>query len=172
VSETIVTAAGEAAVVEVKRPDNGTFFRTNPDRALWEAVYCFERKAGGKRLYLIDPSLCNLPEVEGMTKRVLFVPYYTQFASIGMWPISIDFDELAWIKSALHICSEALTKWVSATSVKKQQQYRLQVATRDFGEPQWPANLTQDYLLGLAFHESDMILSRDHDALKAVRGEA
>jgi hypothetical protein len=121
---------------------------------------------------LIDPALSTLPEIEGMTKRVLFVPYYTQFGGIGIWPISIDYDELAWIKSALHICSEALDRWVSASSVKKQQQYRLQYATKDFGAPAWPENLTQDHLLGLAFRETDMILDREHDALKAVRGEA
>jgi hypothetical protein len=171
VSENIVATAGEAAAVEVKRPDNGVFIRTHSDHALWEAVWCFERKAGGKRLYLIDPQLSTLPEIEGMTKKVLFAPYCTQFGGLGLWPISIDYDELAWIKSALHICAEAVEKWVSATSVKKQQQYRLQYATRDFGPPPWPPNLTQEHLLSLAFREADMILNRDHDALRAIRGE-
>jgi hypothetical protein len=172
VSETIVAATGEAAVVDVKRPDNGVFFRTHPDRSLWEAVYCYERKAGGKRLYLIDPELLNLPEIEGLTKRVMFVPYCTQFGGLGLWAISIDYDDMAWIKSALHICSEALEHWVSANSVKKQQQYRIQYASKDFGPPAWPADLTQDRLLDLAFKDSDMILDRDHDALRAARGEA
>jgi hypothetical protein len=172
VSEKIVAATGEAAVVDVKRPDNGVFFRTHPDRSLWEAVHCYERKAGGKRLYLIDPDLRTLPEIEGLTKRVMFVPYCTQFGGLGLWAISIDYDDLAWIKSALHICSEALEHWVSASSVKKQQQYRIQYASRDFGPPAWPADLTHDRLLNLAFHDSDMILDRDHDALRAARGEA
>ena len=142
-----------------------------PNRELWEAAYCYERKAGGKRLYLIDPALCALPELEGMIKRVMFVPYCTQFGGLGMWPVSVDYDDIPWIKSALHICSEALEHWVSACSVKKQGQYRIQHATKDFGQPPWPADLTQERLFSLAFRDNDMILDRDHEALCAARGE-
>jgi hypothetical protein len=55
--------------------------------------------------------------------------------------------------------------------VKGQQSYRIQYASKDFGEPQWPPDITQDWLLNLAFHEADMILDRGHNALRAVRGE-
>jgi hypothetical protein len=150
VSEKIVATAGEAAVVEAKKPENGVFFRTHPDPEMYVPVHCFERRVGGKRLYPIDPTLSGLPELEGMTKRVMFVPYITQFGGMGVWPISIDYEELAWIKSALHICDEAKSQWVSAISVKKQQAYRLQPASKDFGPPPWPPQLDQDKILELA----------------------
>ena len=54
--------------------------------------------------------------------------------------------------------------------MKKQNQYRVQYAARDFGPPPWPP-LDQDKILELAFPEEDWILSRDHPALKRLRGE-
>jgi hypothetical protein len=163
--------AGEAAVVEVRKPESGVFFRTHTDPEMYQPVYCFEQKAGGKRLYLIDPALAGLPEIEGMTKRILFVPYITQFGGLGIWPISIDYDEMAWIKSALFICDEAKKRWVSAISVKTQQAYRMQPASKDFGPPPWPEPLNHDRLLELAFREDEWILDRDHPALQKARGE-
>ena len=43
---------------------------------MYTPVYCFEQKAGGKRLYLIDPLLAGLPEIEGMTKRIFVRPLH------------------------------------------------------------------------------------------------
>ena len=167
----VPTAAGQAAVVEVKKPDSGVFFRMHPSPEMYEPVWCFEQKAGGKRLFLIDPDLCGLPELEGMVKRIMFAPYITQFGGMGLWPISIDYEEMAWIKSALHICDQAKAQWVTAISVKKQQAYRLQPAATGFGEPPWPTPLEQDKLLELAFREDEWIEDRDHSALKRLRGE-
>jgi hypothetical protein len=171
VSETIIHSAGEAAVVEVRKPESGAFFRTHPDPEMYTPVWCFERKVGGKRLYPIDPALRGLPEIEGMTKQVTFVPYITQFGGMGVWPIAIEYEELAWIKSALHICEEAKNRWVAAVSVKKQQAYRLQPATKDFGPPPWPPHLDQDKILELAFRPDEWITDRDHPALQQIRGE-
>ena len=78
---------------------------------------------------------------------------------------------MAWIKSALFICDRAKEQWVSAISVKPQQAYRMQPASKDFGQPPWPAPLDQDKLLELAFREDEWILDRDHPALKKARGE-
>ena len=167
----VTMTAGEAASVDVHKPENGAYFRTHPDESMYEPVHCFEQKVGGKRLYLIDPALIVLPEIEGMVKSVLLAPYVTQFGGLGVWPISIEHGEMGWIKSALHICELAKTQWVTAISVKKAQSYRWIVSATDFGEPPWPANLDRDKLLELAFPESDWILDRDHDALKRVRGE-
>jgi hypothetical protein len=170
VDETVASTAGEAAVVEVKKPETGVFFQTHNDPEMYCPIHCFEQKAGGKRYYPIDPSLIGLPEIEGMTKRVLFVPYITQFGGLGIWPISIDYDDMAWIKSALFICEEAKTRWVAAISVKKQQAYRIQYAAKGFGEPPWPP-LDQDKLLELAFRVEEWILARDHPVLQRIRGE-
>jgi hypothetical protein len=137
-TDRVVRTTGEAAVVEVRKPEPGVFFRTHTDAEMYTPVWCFEQKAGGKRLYLIDPALLELPEIEGMTKRIVFAPYITQFGGLGVWPISIDFEEMAWIKSALYICEQARTRWVSAISVKKQNAYRHQYAQKDFGPPPWP----------------------------------
>ena len=167
----VTMTAGEAASVDVRKPENGAYFRTHSDESMYEPVHCFEQKVGGKRLYLIDPALIVLPEIEGMVKSVLLAPYVTQFGGLGVWPISIEHGELGWVKSALHICELAKTQWVTAISVKKAQSYRWIVSATDFGEPPWPANLDRDKLLELAFPESDWILDRDHDALKRVRGE-
>jgi hypothetical protein len=171
VDDRVIHTIGEAASVEVKKPDNGVFFRTHPDLELYTPISCFERKAGGKKLYLIDPALSDLPEIEGMTKRVVFAPYVTQFGGLGVWPISIDYADMAWIKSALYICDEAKARWVAAISVKRQQAYRLQPSANDFGPPPWPPNLTQDRVLELAFRQDEWILDRDHEALKQIRGE-
>ena len=105
-----------------------------------------------------------------MIKQVMFVPYCTQFGGLGMWPISIDFDDNSWIKSALHICSEALIVGSPPAASRSRgstaSNTRLRTSASHPGPPISPRSACS----ALAFRDNDMILDRDHEALCAARG--
>jgi hypothetical protein len=171
VDDTVTATTGDVAVCTVGVPGKTSFFRAHPDPAFYPHLRClvFEGE-GRKHTYLVDPSLGDLPELEGLLKIQRACPYITHHGAIGIWMISIEYDDNPWIRSALNILEEAKTRWVGAVSVKKQAQYRKQYPTRDYGKPPWPT-LGLEGWLDLAFTADDWITDRDHPILKKIRGE-
>jgi hypothetical protein len=106
---------------------------------------------------------------KGRIKVGRTTPYINQYGALGLWLLSIEHDDNPWVSSGLRIAEAAKTQWVAALPAKKQSSYRLLVAEKDFGEPEWP-NLNLVGWLKLAFPEEMRINSPDHPIAKALRG--
>ena len=160
-----------AVVCLVGSPGKMAVFRTSKDMSLYRDVFILELEADDekKTQYLVDASLCELPEFAGRVKRKKLVPYITTQEVIGLWPISVDFADNSWVKSATSIILEAQDRWVSAISHKAGGQYRILPAETDHGEPEWP-EMTFMQWLGMAFPRDRRIMNREHPVAKKLRG--
>jgi hypothetical protein len=172
-SDAVAATKGAIAVCSWGTPPKGSFIRTHPQADYYLHLHVLVYEGDGKRkTYLLDPRLLGLPEVEGYTKIVRTVPWITNHGNIGIWPISIEFDDNPWIKSALNVTSEAQTTWLSAIAAPKQGQYRVQYPSRELGDPDWSQTpQTISGWLDLAISDSAWITDRDHPVLKRIRGE-
>jgi hypothetical protein len=171
VKDVVTATTGEAAVCTVGTPGKTSYFRAHPDASYYLHLHVLVYEGEGKRrTYLLDPALLGLPELEGLCKICRVVPYITHHGTIGIWLISIEYDDNPWIRSALNITEEAKARWVAAVAVTKQSQYRRQYPTREFDEPNWP-ELPVSGWLDLAFSADSWITERDHPVLKKIRGE-
>ena len=94
----------------VGRPDNFTRFRTWPDKDWWR-IYNFlirDRAGQSATLFLVAPSVLELEELEGRTKKKRLIPYVTRAGALGMWPMGLD-ETNAYVETALTICHNAIT---------------------------------------------------------------
>ena len=108
VKDVVTATTGEAAVCTVGTPGKTSYFRTHPDTSYYLHLHVLVYEGEGKRrTYLLDPALLGLPELEGLCKICRVVPYITHHGTIGIWLISIEYDDNPWIRSALNITEEA-----------------------------------------------------------------
>jgi hypothetical protein len=159
----------------LSRPDNFTRFRTWPDQDWWRIYHFLIRKNAGQSdaLFLVDPSLLELDELEGRTKRKRLIPYVARSGSLGLWPIGVD-DSNPYVSSALHICQLAINEWGCAVTQGREDgeyHYKEPNPKKNYGEPKWPEGLTLNELLTLAFSRDRLILSRNHPELVKLRDE-
>jgi hypothetical protein len=139
VSDAAMVPAGEAATCAVGPPGKMAYFRCPTDPAFYRSYsFLVCESEGRKRTYLLAGALFELPELEGHIRVARTTPYVTHFGTLGLWLISIEHDDNPWVKSALWAAEQAKSRWLAAVPVKKQSQYRMQPAGRDFGEPTWP----------------------------------
>jgi hypothetical protein len=170
VSDVITSKAGEAVTCSVGTPNKLHFFRCPTDPGLYRVLsFLVYEGEGKKRTYLLDGRLKDLPEFEGRIKVGRTTPYINQYGALGLWLLSIEHDDNPWVSSGLRIAEAAKTQWVAALPAKKQSSYRLLIAEKDFGEPEWP-DLNLVGWLKLAFPEEMRINSPDHPIAKALRG--
>jgi hypothetical protein len=162
---------GEAATCGVGAPGKLNFFRCPADASFYRSYsFLVCESEGRKRTYLLSGNLLGLPELEGHVKIARTTPFITHHGALGLWLISIEHDDNPWVRSGLLIAERAKTQWVAAVPIKKQSQYRLQPAGRDYGEPAWP-DLTLPGWLKLAFPPEYRADIRDHPIMKLIRGE-
>ena len=109
-----------------------------------------------KKTYLIDPGLQTDPDLEGLTKIVMVVPYVTHHkpAKLGLWLISIEHENNPWIQSALNIIEVIKQSWLKVIPVTARGEYITRPPSVPFGEPNWADTPREiDGWLDLAFQE-------------------
>jgi hypothetical protein len=171
-SDTFEAAEAQAVVCTVGRPGNTDYFRTQPDRAWWRDFYFLEytNSSGQRQLYLVDPALGGLPELEGQVRRRRLIPYMTLRGGLGIWPVGIEASDNHYVSSALRICDQATDKWCLAVSVRELGQYKVKIAQGEHPDPRWP-DLDLGALLEMAFPADKRITTADHPILARLRGE-
>jgi hypothetical protein len=107
-------------------PPRTAFARAHPDKSLRIGLLTVVHEVGTKKTsYLLDDSLQTDPELEGMVKLVMLVPWVThhQPHKLGIWPISIENERNPWIQSALTIVDAITLKWLRVIPVVKRSEY-------------------------------------------------
>jgi hypothetical protein len=172
-SDTVETVPQEQVFAcSVGRPDRTDYFRAHPDKSWWQVLFTLEAKdaAGQRKIYVIDPSLRALPELEGHIKRRMMVPYMTIAGSLGLWPISVDSSDNKYVVTAQRICAQAVDTWMLCTSKREIGEYRGRPSDSAHPDPKWP-KMDVWQLLELAFPPESRILDRTHPVLAKLRGE-
>ena len=159
-------------ICTVGRPGKLDYFRTSQDDKLYRDFSILEFAAdGGNRLqYLIDPSLCGLPELRSRTGLKQLVPFITLNGGLGLWPISVENDDNTWVKSARNIVIEARSRWVAAIPYRATGAYQLLPASGQHPDPEWPLKTLPEWL-NLAFPRERRIEDRDHPVMMKLRAE-
>jgi hypothetical protein len=128
-----------------------------------------------KKTYLIDPDLLDDPDLEGLTKIIMAVPYATHHNphKLGLWLVSIGQEGNPWVQSSLNIIEELTRNWLKVIAVKERGEYITRPPAIRFGEPKWestPATIAG--WLDLAFQETDWLTPDnwdEHPLRKALR---
>ena len=176
-SEEVVAAKqAKAHACMLCPPPKNSYARTHPDNTLRLNLHVLVHEVGNKKkTYLIDPGLQTDPDLEGLTKIVMVVPYVTHHKppKLGLWPVSIEHENNPWIQSALNIVEALKQQWLKVIPVTARGEYITRPPSVLFGEPNWggmPGNI--DGWLDLAFQETDWLTPdnwTDHPVRKALR---
>ena len=174
--EIVATKQAKAHACMLGPPPKNSFVRAHPNKALRLNLHILVHEVGNKKkTYLIDPGLQTDPDLEGLTKIVMVVPYITHHkpAKLGLWLISIEHENNPWIQSALNIIEVIEHSWLKVIPVTARGEYITRPPSVPFGEPNWtdtPCDI--DGWLDLAFQETDWLTPEnwmDHPVRKALR---
>jgi hypothetical protein len=156
--------------VAERKPHRQEFIRVRPGAEWCFETVCFVDKETNET-YLVDPSIISaLPsEVRPVVLRVAIsrnspVPF--------IWPVPLPSSEgrpCSWHESARQAARLGETKWVCVKSDKSASCYVPHVAEGNLPDPEWPADLTMQDLLRLAFRDR-FIRDIDHPLLKRLQG--
>ena len=156
--------------VPVRKPSPQEFFRVHPDEAWRLDTALIEIKAD-REVYLVDPEIWPLFPNE-CKPRSLYTTIDRRNV-VTLWPVRLP-DENGriddWNRSAHEAAQLGTEQWVRMSSDMALGAYRIDVAVGDFPEPVWPAGITFQDLLRIAF-KGKVIENLDHPVLRRLRGE-
>jgi len=169
----VLSASSEQLTrVSTNKPRKDIYFRTHPehfhDLVVLEVEEGMERKS-----YPVTTDVFNAMSEEPTLKSKRYYLYVTQSASYGLWGVSLPMDGSgdinSWSESALAIIEHAKSEWIRHYAKRGDSGYRLIPASKDLGDPVWPAESWEE-LLELAF-KGKIINDLDHPVLQKLRGE-
>jgi hypothetical protein len=159
-------------VIPVRKPNKSEWFRTHPDPAyhLMTAVLEVKSERGGE-FYLVTPTMAR--ELAGETVAVILQTTISRQGVLTLWPIRVPDPERpsTWHTSALDAAERARHHWIRMVSDMALSAYRPFQAAGDLPPPVWPAELTFQEIITIAFRDR-MITSLDHPVVRQLRGLA
>jgi hypothetical protein len=151
--------------IPVKRPPKKDFIRAHP--IFQFTAYVFEDDVSGET-YCIDPTLRKkLREADIGMRKVVLVPYVNRRGTLFLWAITTT-EKGDWHNSAMKIVHIARERWVRVGSDRDRSCYVAYVATRSYGDPEFP-DRTLSEMLDIAF-SGKYIDNLDHSAVKDLIG--
>ena len=155
--------------VPVRRAGPQDFFRVHPSPEYALETMLLEFKDDNE-VYLVDPSLWH--DLAGeLVPKVLYVTVSRQ-GVVRLWPIRLPDEEGKlddWNRSALEAAEIGKTRWIRLRANRSLGAYEVFEAHGEIPAPEWP-DLTLQQIVEVAF-KGKFITSRDHPALRRLRGE-
>lgn len=162
----------EIVRVPVKKPHKHAFVRVHSDEAFRAKFTLLRTGDMDDTCYVIHPCIAAPLLEEGEVREEWIYTYLTRDGALGLWPIpapGADGRINSWHADAHKAAQLAMSEWVRLKPNRARGGYDLQVATADYGEPEWPEK-TFEELFEIAF-EGRIIESIDHPVLRRLRGE-
>lgn len=157
--------------IPVRKPGKQSFVRCHPSPA-YRAECGLLTLDGDDRPFIVDPSVVHL--VSGDLKTVQLRVATDRQGNISLWPVPlppIDGAENSWNLSHRQIADLAEDRWVRMVSNRGIGAYDVLEATGEIPDPVWP-ELNLEEIFEIAFGGGHVIESRDHPALRILRGES
>jgi hypothetical protein len=157
--------------VPVRKPNKQEFVRVHADPAFRENFAIIELKED-REVYLVVASSGLVAE---LATEIINVAIYTAVNRQGvvfLWPVRLpntDGKQMEWHRSAHDAAEEGTRQWVRVSPNMALGAYEVTVAEAITIEPQWPAGVTFQDLIRIAFRER-LITSIDHPVVKRLRG--
>lgn len=158
-------------VVKVRKPEKQEFCRVRKGEDWRLATAVLEERAT-KENYLVAPELYG--EVAEFIQPVLLLTAINKQGGVFLWRCKLptaDGRPNAWTDSMLAAARVAETAWVRVQANMEGNLYDVFEASGALAEPEWPADVTFQALIDLAFKQR-YIDTFDHPVLKLLRGEA
>jgi hypothetical protein len=152
---------------------SGEYFRTHPDRGLWQDTTLLMDVDGmDKAAYLVVPAM--QPPLAKWLKRVLLVPCVNQDGVFFIWPIVVADIALGQRSNRSettkrNAAQRATDTWINL--VWHRGQHHAVPATGNLGEPAWPEGLDLR-MINMRTFADHFIRDRDHDIAKVYLGLA
>ena len=159
------------ASIPVRKPNRHEFIRVRPGNEWRFNTGCLT-DATTKEVYIVTASLVD--ELRGDVKPTCLRTCISRDSKVPfLWPITLpgpDGRWNRWHESAAAAAELAETQWLKVAAVMSAGNYSTHVAPATISEPDWPADLSLNDLLRLAFKER-FIDNIDHLVLRRLRGE-
>jgi len=157
--------------ISVGRPGANTFFRAHPSWALDDAAVIRDKDGTDRAFYYVVPAMKKHPKLEPRLRLVTLAVVITWPADVVMvWPVPVvgDRDFKPW-KSARAAYEHSLEHWTQMAWDEGQSDYTVEGAEGIDHAPTWPADLTFEQILKLAF-DGRVIDNEDHPYVRQLRG--
>jgi hypothetical protein len=153
----------------------GEYFRTHPDRGLWQDTAALVDEDGlEKTTYLVNPAV--QPLLQRWLSRTLLIPCINQDRNLFIWSIKISDMTLGQRPSR----SEALRRraaeqaqdtWLTVVWHQNDHQIVTAEAPAQLGEPHWPDDLNMSTILMRTFSDR-LIADAAHPLVRVYLGQA
>jgi hypothetical protein len=158
--------------VPVRKPSKEWFVRTHPDPAYRLSTAVLELKED-RETYLVAPGLWPELASEPTFSPRLLVSAINRQGVLFLWPIRLPGSDGKiddWSRSAMDAANAARSRWVRISADMSLGAYRIEVATGRLPGPEWPADLTLQAIIRIAFRDT-LISDWNHPVLQRLRGE-
>lgn len=156
--------------IRVGKPDKHVFFRVRSGEDWRLPVFILEIKEDREN-YIVRPSVYqNIAEL--VTPKVLHT-CITRDGVVFLLPVKLPRPEDrsdSWNDSRIAAAELAQHKWIRMAANISAGVYDIYEATGNIPEPEWPADLTFEEILKIAF-KGRIIDRHDHPVLRRLRGE-
>lgn len=157
--------------VAVRKPNKHEFVRVRPGVAWRFETGCFVDK-DSREVYLVTPDLWAAM-LGDVTPTGLVVAVSRNSPVPFLWPLTLpssDGRPNRWHESGIEAARLAESQWLRSVADMSAGCYVPFVAAAKLPEPEWPADLTMNDLLRLAF-QGRFIKDHYHPCLQRLRGE-
>jgi hypothetical protein len=155
--------------VPVRKPGPQDFIRVHSDPAFRATVALLELKED-REVYLLKPAMAQ--ELPGEFFMATLYTVINRQNVVSLWPVRLpapDGRQLDWHRSAAQAAELAQTKWIRIRANMGLRAYEIDVAGVTHSDPIWPADITLQNLIEIAFKER-FINRIDHPVVQRLRG--
>ena len=158
--------------IGVRKPNRQEFVRVREGENWKFETGCFTDGESGE-VYMVPQALW--PELQGEVRPTCLVTCLSRNSNVPfLWPLKLpgpDGRPNRWNESAIEAASLAEQQWLRVVADMSAGCYVPQIATGNLADPEWPAGLTLNDLIRLAFRDR-LIDDIQHPLLRRLRGEA
>jgi len=157
--------------VAVRKPAKHEFVRVRPGAEWRFETGCFVDK-DTREVYLVTPELWSAMPGD-VTPTGLVVAVSRNSPIPFLWPLTLpssDGRPNRWHESGIEAARLAESQWLRSVADMSAGCYVPFVAAAKLAEPEWPADLTMNDLMRLAF-QGRLIEDHSHPCLRRLRGE-
>jgi hypothetical protein len=160
--------------VPTRKPHRQQFFRVHPDPDWREQMAVLTVKDGvgrNEEPYLLHPDVYDAVPDGELTPVTIFTCIDLQKVVL-LWPCKFpraDGRSDEWARTAREGAERAMKMWVKVAANIALGAYEVFPAIADYGEPEWPPDVTFQKLLEVGFRDR-FIRSADHIVLERLRG--
>lgn len=158
--------------IGVRKPNRQEFVRVREGENWKFETGCFT-DGESREVYMVPQALW--PELQGEVRPTCLVTCLSRNSNVPfLWPLKLpgpDGRPNRWNESAIEAASLAEQQWLRVVADMSAGCYVPQIATGNLAEPEWPAGLTLNDLIRLAFRDR-LIDDIQHPLLRRLRGEA